>query len=868
MAAQGTGLPTGPSGGITPLADMSSFGAAERANATGLTEAAQGLGRLQKQVLSPLLEEQGRKDAAAAVMAGRFEERGQLTEYGQAFDEVMMAGTLARLATDDERAMDSLVEANPYEPEAFATASAAYRTQALERTPSALAMQRAATLDRRRANQLSSMRLARVRADAQEASVTLAGRKEDLIGRLSRNAEAAAAFTDADPRFADDLQELSSVYRLMASNPVLGLAPEETERLLASDIAKFQAAAIAGHVRRVFREQGQGAALAEIQALLPVDTGEAPGDAPAEPDDATGLPTQTLRGEARELAYDRAFAAYNEENGLAQQRNNIAVAERTAASQRVDDLITAMRYGGAVDSQELMALANASGDPGLVARARFAIEVGVQPPEGFGGGSGGFNGDATAAGGFQAAVDFVIDDLEGGEAFVPDDNGRGPTRFGINSAANPDLDIANLSRAGAVARYRRNYWDAIGADQLPPALALVAFDAAVNHGPADARRWIEESGGDVGRYLALREADYRNLAASSSRQARNLEGWLSRLQTVRQRAARVQAFQNTQDGFSGDPIAFALGNANRPALANVVPLPVDAVFSSQTQGAWGQLLQGRRATGQTLASQYQVPARMLTDGEAQAYKDRFERDPASAITFAQAATAAIGGQGARDLLAEVGQGGAAPTIIHIADLGRPGGDMRFAVQAAQGLAYKAAGQTLEPDDRDAVAASVDRYRTSFRSSPALLAAVQTTAEAAALADRTTGRMQEPDYYAQAAMGRTSWQGRTYGGGAAINGANVVVPRWLNPEYFDDALEALAEGWAPQGIGPVYANGQPIPARRVARLNPVLMPDGRYRLVDDRGNVALARDGSAYDVNLDAGRDFVRRRLGPNAVRPD
>lgn len=850
------------------MADMSAFGAAERASAAGLAGVAQGLERFQKQTLSPLLEEQGRKDATKAVLEGRFgADRARITEYDIAFDDVVTAGALASFATQDERRLDDILAADPYDPDVFDALSSSYRAEIVEATPSRLAIQRTAALDRRRAQTLGNMRVARARSDAQQAGANIVSRKDELVARIARNAEAAAAYSDADPQFADDVDELTTLWTQIAANPVLGIGPDEAERNRLADADKFQAAAVAGHIRSVFRTQGPDAALAEIQSLLPA-TGE---DIELEPaGDQQGLPTLALTEAARTLAYDRAIAAFNEESGLSQQRANIAAIQRTQASQRVEDLITAMRYGGEVDFDDLRRTAEASGDPGLVARARWAIEVGVQPPEGFGTGGAGasYAGDSSASGTFQASVDFVIDDIEGGDAFVADDNGRGPTRFGINKSANPDLDIANLTRGAAVARYKRDYWDAIDADRLPPALALVAFDAAVNHGPGDARRWIEESGGDVGQYLALREADYRAIAASRREQARNLPGWLNRLQNVRQRAARVQAFQNNQDGFASDPISFALGTANRPALANVTPLPVEAVFSEQTRGAWGQLLQGRRATGQTLARQYQVPARMLTDGEAQAYKDRFERDPASAIEFAQAATAAVGGQGARDLLAEVGQGGAAPTIIHIADLSRPGGDRRFAMQAAQGLAYKADGQTLEPDDRKAVAEAVDRFRSSFRSSPALLAAVQNTAEAAALADRATGRLQDSDYYAQAAMGRTSWQGRAYGGGAPVNGANVVVPRWLNPEYFDDALEALAEGWEPQGIGPVYANGQPIPARRVARLNPVLMPDGRYRLVDDRGNVALARDGSPYDVNLEAGRDFVRRRLGANAVRPD
>ena len=242
----------------------------------------------------------------------------------------------------------------------------------------------------------------------------------------------------------------------------------------------------------------------------------------------------------------------------------------------------------------------------------------------------------------------------------------------------------------------------------------------------------------------------------------------------------------------------------------------------------------------------------------------------AAVDLAQAATAALGGGGARSLLAEVVQGGTAPTLIHIGDLTAGGGDRRFASQAARGLQLKAQGQRLTTEQAEAadeVAAAVARFNTSFRDQPSLLTAVRATAEAAVLADATTGRLREPEYYAQAALGRSEWQGRAYGGGAVVNGVNVVLPRWLNPEYADDALEAFAANWAERDRGPVYLNGDPMPARAVARLRPVLMPNGRYRLVDQRGQVAMARSGSAFEVDMEGGRAFLRERLTIRAVRP-
>jgi lysozyme family protein len=71
--------------------------------------------------------------------------------------------------------------------------------------------------------------------------------------------------------------------------------------------------------------------------------------------------------------------------------------------------------------------------------------------------------------------------------------GRGEcrgTKFGISARAYPDLDIADLTLDQAQAIYRRDYWDKLGAAALPPPLALLAFDAAVNNGLGRARQWL------------------------------------------------------------------------------------------------------------------------------------------------------------------------------------------------------------------------------------------------------------------------------------------------------------------------------------------------------------------------------------------
>ncbi|MFP5472405.1 MAG: glycoside hydrolase family 108 protein [Gammaproteobacteria bacterium] len=67
------------------------------------------------------------------------------------------------------------------------------------------------------------------------------------------------------------------------------------------------------------------------------------------------------------------------------------------------------------------------------------------------------------------------------------------TKYGISAGAFPGLDIAALTLDDARAIYRRLYWDRVRADQLPPALALLVFDSAVNNGVGAAVKLLQQS---------------------------------------------------------------------------------------------------------------------------------------------------------------------------------------------------------------------------------------------------------------------------------------------------------------------------------------------------------------------------------------
>jgi len=79
---------------------------------------------------------------------------------------------------------------------------------------------------------------------------------------------------------------------------------------------------------------------------------------------------------------------------------------------------------------------------------------------------------------------------EGGYVNDPNDPG-GETKYGISKRSYSDLDIKNLTLSQAEDIYETDYWIPTGCPDLPPRLALVLFDAAVNNGRSRAVRWLQ-----------------------------------------------------------------------------------------------------------------------------------------------------------------------------------------------------------------------------------------------------------------------------------------------------------------------------------------------------------------------------------------
>lgn len=170
---------------------------------------------------------------------------------------------------------------------------------------------------------------------------------------------------------------------------------------------------------------------------------------------------------------------------------------------------------------------------------------------------------------FDDCFSFVIG-AEGGYTDNPNDPGNWTggapnqgqlkgTKFGISAKAYPNLDIPNISLSDAEAIYRRDYWNRLQGDSLPPPVALVAFDSAVNAGVGNAARWLQmavgaKPDGVIGPQtlaaLAAKKPGAVVVEMLAQRNAYNYSlsvavnfglGWSRRLFAVSQQAAIMQA---------------------------------------------------------------------------------------------------------------------------------------------------------------------------------------------------------------------------------------------------------------------------------------------------------------------------------------
>jgi len=147
--------------------------------------------------------------------------------------------------------------------------------------------------------------------------------------------------------------------------------------------------------------------------------------------------------------------------------------------------------------------------------------------------------------GFDSSIGLIFN-LEGGYVPAKDGDPGGETNMGITQKWSSKYlpkgtALKDITRDQAAKIYKSEYWDKINANNLGPALQLVAFDAAVNQGVPQTKKWLAEikkagfSDEEAAQQLLqLRFNHYEELATGENAAvyAKYLGGWHSRLEQV------------------------------------------------------------------------------------------------------------------------------------------------------------------------------------------------------------------------------------------------------------------------------------------------------------------------------------------------
>ncbi|TSJ62223.1 hypothetical protein FO470_11725 [Starkeya sp. 3C] len=206
---------------------------------------------------------------------------------------------------------------------------------------------------------------------------------------------------------------------------------------------------------------------------------------------------------------------------------------------------------------------------------------------------------------------------EGGYADHPADPG-GATMKGITQRVYdgwrrrqglPARAVRRIAAGEVAAIYRRQYWDAVRADDLPAGLDYCVFDGAVHSGPAQAAKWLQRglgvvADGQVGEATLAALAGRAPAALVDAVCDRRLAmlrglrtfptfgaGWTARVAEVRA-AARSMA----RGGAGPEPAVPVQGPADAKAR------PADTRLSRTPEGAGG-LISGGGALGAVIAEQ-------------------------------------------------------------------------------------------------------------------------------------------------------------------------------------------------------------------------------------------------------------------------
>ena len=98
-----------------------------------------------------------------------------------------------------------------------------------------------------------------------------------------------------------------------------------------------------------------------------------------------------------------------------------------------------------------------------------------------------------------------------------------------------DVDIKKITKDQDSRIYYDEYWKKSGADKIKDKdLAYIHFDATVNHGLGNSRRFLKESGENFDKYIEIRKKYYNDIVKNKPEQERHIKGWMNRLNEIKE----------------------------------------------------------------------------------------------------------------------------------------------------------------------------------------------------------------------------------------------------------------------------------------------------------------------------------------------
>ena len=400
------------------------------------------------------------------------------------------------------------------------------------------------------------------------------------------------------------LNELREEYAAAAENPLIARTFNERSDVLISSAAQSMAKHSLAETRRY--EANESAAEIQVNMNRAAQHWTEMND----PESDFHVYAATSIQQASDLAISQGIP-----EGSYQYKQTILEVTDGIHANVISNMMAAEDY---VQAKEYLQQKYNDGElrPQTFQRMQNAVDAGADRQTGLEAANSVFINSASSALATPNTFDSALPEIlliEGG--YVADDAGAGPTNHGINGRANglSDAEVRNLTRAQAANIYKERYWDRIGADNLPPEIQMLAFDAAVNQGAGTARAMLREAKREDGTYDVP-----AFIAARRERYQATLQNGRYAAMSEEERSQYVASWESRISRVSGGRSVQINAENNLPNLADMQSIIRERVTDPGAQEiALTQLNQSYREADAAQRQQYQNMVRMATDMAAQ-----------------------------------------------------------------------------------------------------------------------------------------------------------------------------------------------------------------------------------------------------------